>query len=69
MLTEEALQKVVWISQGGTLGITIIIPASGSFIWINFYLSVSEKILSILQRHLYLICLRTEHFTHPHKMK
>lgn len=40
MLAEEALEKVVWISQGGTLVITITVLASGSLIWIDFYHSV-----------------------------
>lgn len=66
MLAEEALEKVVWISQGGTLVITITVLASGSLIWIDFYHSVNEKVLFMLQRHLYLICLRTADVSHIH---
>lgn len=37
MLTGVALDKVVQNSWGGTLSITILVSASGSLIWINFY--------------------------------
>lgn len=66
MLTGKALDKVVQNSWGGTLSITILVPASGSLIWINFYCCVSEKILSVLQGHFCLISVRTADVSHTH---